>query len=235
MIAGSGNYAFFNWLTVALAVLLVDDARFPRRWREAAIAASGSRRAAWPRWILVPAAVWLLAASSVPFLATLGARQAIPAPLIAVYRAGASLRSTNGYGLFAVMTTSRPEILIEGSDDGASWREYEFRWKPGDPARRPAFVAPHQPRLDWQMWFAALGTYEENPWLIRFLQRLLEGSPDVRRLLARDPFPAGPPRYIRAVVYDYRFTTPAERARTGAWWRREPRGLYCPVLSRREN
>jgi predicted DCC family thiol-disulfide oxidoreductase YuxK len=239
-IAVTGNYAFFNWLTVALAVLLVDDATFPRRWREGAIGAprgggpAGGRAGAWPRWILVPAAVWLLAASAVPFLATLGARRAIPAPLIAVYRAGAPLRSANGYGLFAVMTTSRPEILIEGSDDGASWQAYEFRWKPGDPARRPAFVAPHQPRLDWQMWFAALGSYEENPWLIQFLRRLLEGSPDVLRLVARNPFPAGPPRYLRAVVYGYQFTTPAERARTGAWWRRELKGLYCPVLRRAE-
>ena len=236
-IAGTGNYAFFNWLTVALAVLLVDDASFPRRlflWKSEAVEAAAlrSRGGAWPRWILVPAAVWLLAASAVPFLATLGAGPKIPAPLIAVYRAGAPLRSANGYGLFAVMTTTRPEILIEGSDDGSSWRGYEFRWKPGDLARRPAFVAPHQPRLDWQMWFAALGSYEENPWLIRFLQRLLEGSPDVTRLLARDPFAGRPPRYVRAVVYDYRFTTPVERASTGAWWKREPKGLYCPVLRR---
>ncbi|HEY1251279.1 MAG TPA: lipase maturation factor family protein [Thermoanaerobaculia bacterium] len=236
MIAATGNYAFFNWLTIALGVLLIDDASLPTRWREAATDAAGKTRGgSWPRWILVPAAVWLLAASSVPFLATLGARDAIPAPLIAVYRAGAPLRSANGYGLFAVMTTSRPEIVVEGSDDGETWRPYEFRWKPGDPARRPAFVAPHQPRLDWQMWFAALGTYEENPWLIRLLQRLLEGSPDVRRLLAEDrnPFPKEPPRYVRALVYDYHFTTAAERARTGAWWKRELKGPYCPVLSKR--
>jgi lipase maturation factor 1 len=232
-IAATGNYAFFNWLTIALCVLLIDDESFPRRWREAAARAK-VRPGAWPRWILVPAAVWLLAASSVPFLATLGARDGIPAPLIALCRAGMPLRSANGYGLFAVMTTSRPEIVIEGSDDGESWRPYAFRWKPGDPARRPAFVAPHQPRLDWQMWFAALGSYEENPWLIRFLQRMLEGSPDVRRLLAEtpDPFPKGPPRFVRAVVYDYHFTTAAERARTGAWWKRERKGLYCPVLRR---
>jgi predicted DCC family thiol-disulfide oxidoreductase YuxK len=238
VISATGNYAFFNWLTVALAVLLIDDASFPRRlWKPDSVAAAASheRGGAWPRWMLIPAAVWLLAASAVPFLATLGAGEKIPAPLLAVYRAGAPLRSTNSYGLFAVMTTSRPEILIEGSDDAVRWRPYEFRWKPGDPIRRPAFVAPHQPRLDWQMWFAALGSYRENPWLIRFLQRLLEGSPDVRRLLREDPFPAAPPRYIRATVYDYHFTTPAERASTGAWWKREAQGLYCPVLSRRSD
>jgi len=230
LIAASGNYAFFNWLTVALAVLLIDDASFPRAWREAARRGSAPGEG-WPRSILVPAAVLLLAASSVPFLATIGAREMIPGPLAAFYRAAAPLRSANGYGLFAVMTTARPEILVEGSEDGTRWRPYAFRWKPGDVLRRPAFVAPHQPRLDWQMWFAALGSYRENPWLIRFLERLLQGSPDVTALLEENPFPRAPPRYVRAAVYDYRFTTTAERARTGAWWHREPRGLYCPVLS----
>jgi hypothetical protein len=131
-----------------------------------------------------------------------------------------------------VMTTSRPEILVEGSDDGAAWQPYEFRWKPGDVKRRPRFVAPHQPRLDWQMWFAALGTYEENPWFIAFLARLLQGSPDVERLLLRNPFPHAPPRYVRAVLYEYRFTSVPERRATGAWWKRDLKGLYCPVLSR---
>ena len=229
-IAATGNYAFFNLLTVALAVLLLDDASFPPRWRAAA--AAGDRGGGgWPRWILWPAAALLLCASAVPFLATIGARRSLPVPLLWVYRELAPLRSANGYGLFAVMTTSRPEILVEGSDDGVSWRAYEFRWKPGDPSRRPGFVAPHQPRLDWQMWFAALGSYRENPWLIRMLQRLLEGSPEVRALFASDPFAQKPPRFVRAVVSDYRFTDSAERARTGAWWKREVQGLYCPVLS----
>lgn len=232
-IAATGNYAFFNLLTVALAVLLLDDSCtcFPRRWREAAARESAPGSRPLPRAVLIPAAAALLAISSVPFLATLGARAAIPGPLVWLYRAASPLRSANGYGLFAVMTTSRPEIVIEGSADGVAWRAYEFRWKPGDLSRRPSFVAPHQPRLDWQMWFAALGSYEENPWLVRFLGRLLEGSPSVRSLLARDPFPQTPPRFVRAVVYDYRFTTSAERARTGAWWKREAKGLYLPALS----
>ena len=130
------------------------------------------------------------------------------------------------------MTTTRPEILIEGSDDGSTWRPYEFRYKPGDPERRPRFVAPHQPRLDWQMWFAALGSYEENPWLVRLVGRLLEGSPEVLGLLAHNPFPEHPPRYVRAALFDYRFTSSEERHRTGAWWRREAKGLYLPALTR---
>jgi predicted DCC family thiol-disulfide oxidoreductase YuxK len=233
LIAATGNYAFFNVLAIALAVLLLDDEAFPRRWRERAAAAAGGRgRRAWPRWILAPAAVLLLFVSSVEFAATLFRSLPLPGPAVAVVRWFGPLRSANNYGLFAVMTTTRPEIIVEGSDDGVTWRAYEFRWKPGDLRRRPRFVAPHQPRLDWQMWFAALGSYEENPWFIQFLGRLLEGSPEVERLLAGNPFPQGPPRYVRAVLYDYRFTTAAERRRTGAWWGREEKGLYCPVLSR---
>jgi predicted DCC family thiol-disulfide oxidoreductase YuxK len=227
-IAATGNYAFFNLLTIALALLLVDDRAFPERWRSAAVATAGKGR--WPRWVLAAVAAVLLAASAVPFMASLGLRAAIPGPLIAVYRLLAPLRSANGYGLFAVMTTERPEIVVEGSEDGTTWRPYEFRWKPGDPLRRPRFVAPHQPRLDWQMWFAALGDYRSNPWLMRFMARLLEGEPEVEKLLAVDPFLDHPPRYVRAVLYDYRFTSAEERRRTGAWWKRELRGLYAPVL-----
>jgi hypothetical protein len=122
--------------------------------------------------------------------------------------------------------------VIEGSLDGVTWRSYEFRYKPGDPSRRPKFVEPHQPRLDWQMWFAALGGYEGNPWVRAFLERLLEGSPAVLGLLANNPFPNGPPRYVRAVLYDYRFTDAGQRRATGAWWKRRALGLYCPVFER---
>ncbi len=230
LIAATGNYAFFNLLTIALALLLLDDDAFPRRWRESARAEKESR--VWPRAVLVPVAAVLLAASAVPFAASLRALPRTSGPFVALYRWLAPLRSTNSYGLFAVMTTTRPEILIEGSEDGTSWRPYEFPDKPGDERRRPRFVAPHQPRLDWQMWFAALGTYRENPWLVRLVGRLLEGSPDVLGLFASNPFPERPPRFVRASLYDYRFTDSEERRRTGAWWRREPRGLYLPALTR---
>jgi hypothetical protein len=130
------------------------------------------------------------------------------------------------------MTLERPELIVEGSNDGEHWRPYRFKWKPGEVAQAPRFVAPHQPRLDWQMWFAAIGWYPNHPWFERFLERLLEGSPAVLALLAGNPFPGSPPREVRAVVYDYRFTTRAERRATGAWWRRERRELYCPVKTR---
>jgi len=139
----------------------------------------------------------------------------------------------NSYGLFRVMTKSRPEIVIEGSNDGKLWLEYEFPWKPGDLKRRPGFVEPHQPRLDWQMWFAALGRYEHNPWFGGLMRRLLEGSPPVLELLEKNPFPEAPPRYVRAILYDYHFTSSKTRRETGTWWRREKVGMYCKPLSLR--
>ena len=136
----------------------------------------------------------------------------------------------NRYGLFAVMTTSRPEIFIKGSNDGQEWKTYEFKWKPGELNNAPAFVAPHQPRLDWQMWFAALGNYERNPWLIQFMIRLMQGSLPVLDLLANNPFPEKPPKYTQAVVYDYWFTDAETKEKTGNWWQREYKKSYTSVL-----
>jgi hypothetical protein len=140
-------------------------------------------------------------------------------------------RTINGYGLFRVMTTTRPEIIIEGSDDGVTWTAYEFRWKPGDLKRRPRFAAPHQPRLDWQMWFAALGPQRSAHWLQGLARRLLEGSPEVLGLLRGNPFPDRPPRLLRMVMYRYRFSDPASRRATGEWWVRERVGLLLPPVS----
>ncbi len=113
-----------------------------------------------------------------------------------------------------------------------NWQPYEFKYKPGDVNRRPAFVEPFQPRLDWQMWFAALGNYQQNPWFVDFCERLLQGSPEVLALLDKESLPGKPPRYIRAEFYDYRFTNFAERRATGAWWKRELVGEYLPPISR---
>jgi hypothetical protein len=137
----------------------------------------------------------------------------------------------NGYGLFRVMTKDRCEIVLEGSSDGIDWLPYEFKWKPGDVKRAPGWCAPHQPRLDWQMWFAALETPQENPWFIALVLRLLQGSRDVNGLLAHNPFPDKPPRYVRAMFYRYRFTTMDERHQTGEWWKREELREYLPTLS----
>ena len=155
----------------------------------------------------------------------------VPRPALAVASRVAPFRIANRYGLFAVMTTSRPEIIIEGSDDGINWLAYEFPSKPGALARAPSVVAPHQPRLDWQMWFAALGNVERNRWVVSMMQRLLEGSPQVEALFESNPFPDEPPLFVRAVVYQYEFTDFEERRESGAWWKREFRGEYVPPLT----
>ena len=131
------------------------------------------------------------------------------------------------------MTTSRPEIIIEGSNDGRNWKTYEFNYKPGDLKRGVYFVAPHQPRLDWQMWFAALGDYRRNPWFVNFMYRISEGSPEVLALLKDNPFPKNPPKYLRAQVYDYTFTNNKERSETGDVWKRTYTRYYMPVLTNR--
>jgi hypothetical protein len=121
--------------------------------------------------------------------------------------------------------------VIEGSADGQTWREYVFRYKPGPLARPASWNIPHQPRLDWQMWFAALGGAEANPWFQNLLLRLLEGSPPVLALLDSNPFPDRPPKVIRATLYDYRFADRSVHAATGDWWVRRFDGLYFPETS----
>lgn len=226
LIGVTGNYTFFNLLSIALCLLLLDDAVL---WRAPTRSAPEAPRpvAAWA-WRLGAAILFLLAL--VPFVGSL-ARVPWPGPLLGLYRLVAPLRSFNPYGLFAVMTTERPEILVEGSRDGVEWRTYAFRYKPGDPKRAPAFVEPHQPRLDWQMWFAALrGSCDGTPWFLRFAERLEEGSPPVLDLLEGNPFPENPPAHVRARLQDYRFTSWEERRRTGAYWRVRDNGLFCPDL-----
>jgi len=232
-ILATGNYAFFNLLTIALALLLLDDGVWPQRWRartEGAAAAEpvapGSR---WTSLAFAPVAVFIVLVTGARLLAI--CRIGMPMPELQALVA--PLRSFNGYGLFAVMTTERPEIAVEGSNDGHVWVEYPFKWKPGDVRARPGLVAPHQPRLDWQMWFAALGEVRQNPWFLNFLVRLLQGSPEVLALLESNPFPAAPPRYVRALLYDYRYTQAGDDSGT-AWWKRELEGVYCPPISLRD-
>jgi len=129
-----------------------------------------------------------------------------------------------------VMTTKRSEIELEGTQDGETWTPYRFSYKPGALDRAPPWIAPHQPRLDWQMWFAALGDARRNPWLGNLMQRLLQGEPTVLRLMGANPFEAQPPKQIRAVIYRYEPTTLAEREASGNWWKRDDRALYAPIL-----
>ena len=230
LIALTGNYGFFNLLTAALCLLLLDDRQWPR-WLAVSAEESLPRVRRWPWWLLAPVAVVYSVFGVLLLWRAFVPSATWPQALEQVYGYAAPFRSLNDYGLFRTMTTERPEVIVEGSNDGEHWRAYPFRWKAGDPRRAPGFVAPYMPRLDWQMWFAALDREDALPWFEPFLLRLLQGSPAVHGLLEDDPFPDAPPRYVRALLYDYHFTDPAERRRSGAWWRREERGVYFPAVS----
>ena len=232
----TGNYAFFNFLTIALCLFVFDDMALgtvlPKRLLEWLSSSPQAKQTpvVW-RAVCTSVACLVLFTSGFEMVGEFSGRHWLPAD--AVIRTIGPFEIVNTYGLFAVMTTSRPEIIIEGSNDGVTWLAYEFKYKPGKLTRRPLWVEPFQPRLDWQMWFAALGNYQSSPWILHFLERLLDGSPQVLGLLDRNPFPDAPPRYIRAQVYDYRFTTPEERKVTGQWWQREWKGAYVPEVSLR--
>ena len=176
-------------------------------------------------------AIVILALSALELFSMFDRKASWPAAFITFYRAVAPFRSINSYGLFAVMTPSRPEIIVEGSNDGQTWKAYNFKYKPQELSERPRFVAPHQPRLDWQMWFAALGNYRQNKWFINFCIRLLEGKREVLDLLESNPFPDQPPKYIRATTFDYRFTDFRTKRTQHTWWRREVKGEYLPAIS----
>ncbi|HEV8396731.1 MAG TPA: lipase maturation factor family protein [Vicinamibacterales bacterium] len=224
-IAATGNYGFFNLLTIVLYLALLDDRMLT--WRPPP---AGS-----PPGPLNGAAIWHLLASGLALLVAcfsvmtlfreIDLTRGQPSVLrrawsSAALGAVAPLDSINGYGLFRVMTTERPEIVIEVSGDGTSWKEYEFMWKAGDVTRRPSFVEPHMPRLDWQMWFAALDPQGAQRWLAALMQRVLDGDAAVARLLGPNPL-GGRPQCVKLVYYQYHFTSRAERAATGAWWKRE--------------
>jgi lipase maturation factor 1 len=208
----TGNYTFFNFLTIALCMwLFIEPEENCKAWRGVTIGLA--------ILIGVLSGLVCLQLFSVP----------LPPGGQTVLRVADPLRIVNSYGLFAMMTTSRLEIVIEGSNDGVTWQEYEFPYKPGNVYRPPPIVAPYQPRLDWQMWFAALGSYQNNRWFVNLVLRLLQGEPSVLRLLSYNPFPKMPPRYVRARTYSYTFTHFGDRA----WWTREEAGTYLPAVSLR--
>jgi lipase maturation factor 1 len=220
----TGNYGFFNLLTVALCVAQLDDLVFPARIRKWFGAENATHRRpikAWRPALLATVVGAVFVLSLVPFLSQVIPTTRWPGALLEIYQHADAFQSVNRYGLFAVMTTRRPEIVIEGSNDGEHWYAYEFRWKPGDPHRRPRFTGLHLPRLDWQMWFAALQAPHRDQWFDNFLHRLEEAEPAVLGLLETNPFPDRPPRFLRAVIYDYRFSDWQTRERTGAWWVRQ--------------
>lgn len=229
----SGNYTFFNLLVLVLCLFLLDDGIFQLRLlRWMRIPARLPLRWSLPRRAMSLAfACCLTLISFYALVRRFGRHEAWPAIVKQAAHYVGPFQIINTYGLFAVMTTSRSEIIIEGSADGVAWKEYEFRWKPGKLNGSLRFVAPHQPRLDWQMWFSALEDFDDSIWFGNFLYKLLQGSPTVMHLLDDHAFSERPPKYVRALRYDYHFASPRERRSTGAWWKREFEGFYSPVVS----
>jgi Lipase maturation factor len=240
----TANYTFLNYLVLVLGFLLLDDrlvARImPQRWKNLVALPAEEGVAASERRALRPAKaaklalasvmlIWIFYATTVQMIWIIFPHAPLPTAPVAALD---PFRIANRYGLFAVMTRGRWEIEFQGSNDGQSWTAYPFRYKPQDPARRPGIYAPYQPRFDWNLWFASLGSWRDNMFVVSTEERLLSGAPDVLRLFAGNPFPGAPPKQVRAVLWQYWFTTLAEKRTTGLWWRRKFRGLYAPVLER---
>jgi len=228
----TGNYNWFNLQTMLLCPTLLDDAALgrmlPRQLaRRLPAHAIGSAPGRATRAIVGALATLAVFSSLVQMDERFGGIP--PKAVLAIDRLIEPFRIASGYGLFAVMTTQRNEIVLEGSNDGTNWREYAFRYKPGDVARSPRWNIPHQPRLDWQMWFAALEDPRRLPWLSHFVERLLENEPSVTALLEKNPFPDDPPTYIRALFYDYTYADAGEKAK-GIWWDRRLLGTYFPMV-----
>jgi hypothetical protein len=221
----SGNLSWLNWLTIVLAITTLDN-RF-LSWLPVSL--PSLRPIPSPQRVAIYVLAVLVALLSVaPTVNMLSPNQAMNMSFN-------PLHLVNTYGAFGSITRERYEIAIEGtSDEGVTeqtvWREYQFKGKPGDPARRPSQIAPYHLRLDWLMWFAAMGSAQDEPWFSGLLLRLLEGDRATLALLADNPFPDRPPRWIRARMYRYTFTTPAERKATGRWWNRTPAGDYFPAV-----
>jgi len=211
----TANYAFLNYLVLFLGVLLWSATAQPPLSTDE----KRQLRHRTPKVVL-----------PLLFVTTVGA---FLMPNFPTVRLLEPFRVANSYGLFAIMTRNRYEIEFQGTPDGTTWIAYPFRYKPQDPMKPPRIFAPYQPRFEWNLWFASFAPVEQNVWVFNAEQRLLEGSPPVLRLFASNPFVSKPPLAVRAVLWRYRFTTRAERARSGAWWSRELLGQYAPAIARR--
>lgn len=221
LILATGSYNFFNLLTIVLCISLLDDRELKRLSRWFSIPARKS-----PRYVVLGLAAVVAVGGALQILQTTVPQYSVPGSRFVLGLLHVP-RVVNSYGLFAVMTTQRDEIVWQGSMDGNSWHTYEFPYKPGDPSNAPAVATPHQPRLDWQMWFAALGTVRQSPWAYGFAGSLLRAEESVLGLVV-DPFAGEPPKYVRALRYRYEFSPPEERAKSKHWWIRRYVGEWLP-------
>ncbi len=223
----SGNFAWLNWLTIVIAATVVPDSVWHGILRIPLPEATGGTT--WFLALSIAAAVLVLALSYRPARNLVADRQLMNYSFNRYHLVGA-------YGAFGSITRVRHEVVIEGTDDvlvgpQSEWRAYEFRGKPGDPGHLPRQFAPYHLRLDWMMWFLALDPYRRPVWFLRLVQRLLQGDRRTLAMLRTVPFPAEPPRRIRATLYRYRFTSWQELRRTRQWWHREPVGTVLPPVS----
>ena len=248
----TANYAFLNYLVLVMGVLLLDDQflrsalpkKFtPRFWGEPSKVQAGPPTEYLPAWKAKFSKQWNVLTVSLTAVMLTWIFYTTTAKLIWMFAREAPLptspvaalepfRIANQYGLFAVMTRGRYEIEFQGSLDGQNWEAYPFRYKPQALNQAPGIYAPYQPRFDWNLWFASLGQWRDNPIVPNTEVRLLANDRDVLALFADNPFPHGPPKQIRAVLWQYWFTTMAEKRATGMWWRRQLLGLYAPTLER---
>ncbi len=225
-IMASGNLSWLNFLTMVLALPMIDgryfEALIPLRTPSFDSPHAIHRVAVFAVAALV---VWL---SIPPIRNMLSPRQVMNTSFNAIHLVGT-------YGAFGGITRTRYEVVVEGTQDSnpsiASWHEYEFKGKPNDPKRMPPQIAPYHLRLDWLMWFAAMGNYSQSPWLLHFVAKLLEGDGATLSLLRDNPFPDRPPKYVRALLYRYEFATPAQHRETGEWWKRQLEGAWFPAVS----
>ena len=237
VIALTGNYGFFNLLTIVLYLTLLDDGYvqhlLPRRMIGTSQMNGPKNRHEPMPWRVAVVSVAIIVAGISTLTLWREATYTRPQPDWSnrVTNLVRPIRSINGYGLFRTMTTERLEVVIEGTGNDGQWKDYSFRWKPGALSQRPSFVQPHMPRLDWLMWFAALDPYAHQHWLGSLVEHILHQSPTVMGLLAEDPFPDGPPEFVRLAIYEYRFTTPDERTKAGNWWHRELRSYLSEPMS----
>lgn len=235
LIMATSNHNFINLLTILLCLFLLDDGivgrLLPRALREWITARP--RPAGKPKLLAISlAALLIVPASLIGFTQQL-IQQPLAMPLQTIYDSVRRYGIGNIYHVYPTMQTQRHEFVIQGSMDGKHWQNYEFQYKPGDPSRRPTCNLPHQPRLDWMVWFVPTQQSVQIYWFGKFMQRLHQGSPSVTGLLAHNPFPDQPPRYLRVLVYRYEFTDAKTRQDTGTWWHRSYMGEFPRVPPRR--
>ena len=225
MIALTGNYCFFNTMAVTFLVPFIPDSYWSSIFIDYKININ-------IHFILLIAACFIVYNNATMFLKQFFSNL-ITQDIAKVTQFHSKYQPfviSNPYGLFANMTTDRKEIIIEGSYDGENWKTYEFKYKPGDTKQYPIQVAPHQPRIDWQMWFASLSDFQSNPWFLNLMIRLVKNEKDVTSLIKYNPFENKPPAYLRAMFYQYTFTTKKEFQNTKNYWNRKLIGKYSPVI-----